>query len=210
MCWAGTTRERSGYRRLEGKRIIRTTVRRCQYHAWTLLRQRRRRTVVPCDRTTTSPAAAVFRRPGRIRSRVRNAKPVSPPLAHDMKRAVFDTDTDDRDAPAAATVAMRTSHISRAWPDATYCVMAAGFPAVCSFVNDRVDAEALATLYARGRLANTSSCETCVPSARELSAARECRARLKKSVPRTRRRPAAAAPRRTGSATFPPSPSAGW
>lgn len=66
-----------------------------------------------------------------------------------MKLAVFDTHTYDREALAAANV--RYAH------DLTFfdprltrqtASMATGFPAVCSFVNDRVDAETIATLQA--------------------------------------------------------------
>lgn len=65
--------------------------------------------------------------------------------------AVFDTHTYDREALSAAN--------DRYGHDLTFfeprltrhtASMAAGYPAVCSFVNDRVDAETLATLHAGG------------------------------------------------------------
>jgi D-lactate dehydrogenase len=68
-----------------------------------------------------------------------------------MKVAVFDTHAYDRETLTAANA--RHAH------DVTYfeprltrhtASLATGFPAVCSFVNDRVDAQALATLQAGG------------------------------------------------------------
>jgi D-lactate dehydrogenase len=68
-----------------------------------------------------------------------------------MKVAVFDTHAYDRETLTAANA--RHAH------DVTYfeprltrhtASLAAGFPAVCSFVNDRVDAQALTTLQAGG------------------------------------------------------------
>ncbi len=68
-----------------------------------------------------------------------------------MKLAVFDTHTYDREALAAANV--RFAHdLTFFEPRLTRqtASLAAGFPAVCSFVNDRVDAETIATLQAGG------------------------------------------------------------
>lgn len=68
-----------------------------------------------------------------------------------MKLAVFDTHAYDRDALTAAN--LRHAHdLAFLEPRLTRdtASLAAGFPAVCSFVNDRVDAEALATLHAGG------------------------------------------------------------
>jgi len=68
-----------------------------------------------------------------------------------MKLAVFDTHTYDRDALAAANG--RYAHdLTFFEPRLTRqtASMATGFPAVCSFVNDRVDAETLAILQAGG------------------------------------------------------------
>jgi D-lactate dehydrogenase len=68
-----------------------------------------------------------------------------------MKLAVFDTHTYDREALEAANV--RYAHdLTFFEPRLTRqtASMATGFPAVCSFVNDRVDAETLATLQTGG------------------------------------------------------------
>jgi len=68
-----------------------------------------------------------------------------------MKLAVFDTHTYDREALAAANV--RYAHdLTFFEPRLTSqtASMAIGYAAVCSFVNDRVDAESLATLHAAG------------------------------------------------------------
>jgi D-lactate dehydrogenase len=68
-----------------------------------------------------------------------------------MKLAIFDTHTYDREALAAANA--RYAHdLTFFEPRLTRqtASMAMGYPAVCSFVNDRVDAETLATLQAGG------------------------------------------------------------
>lgn len=68
-----------------------------------------------------------------------------------MKLAVFDTHAYDREALEAAN--LRYGHeLTYLEPRLTRhtASLATGFPAVCSFVNDRVDAQALATLHAGG------------------------------------------------------------
>ncbi len=68
-----------------------------------------------------------------------------------MKLAVFDTHTYDREALEAANA--RYAHdLTFFEPRLTLqtASLAAGYPAVCSFVNDRVDAETLAVLHAGG------------------------------------------------------------
>ena len=68
-----------------------------------------------------------------------------------MKLAVFDAHTYDREALAAAND--RYAHeLTYLEPRLTRhtASLASGFPAVCSFVNDRVDSEAMAILYAGG------------------------------------------------------------
>jgi D-lactate dehydrogenase len=68
-----------------------------------------------------------------------------------MKLAVFDAHTYDRDALTAANTRYRheLSYLEpRLTPDTAS--LARGFPAVCSFVNDHVDAAALATLHDGG------------------------------------------------------------
>jgi len=70
---------------------------------------------------------------------------------HNMKLAVFDTHAYDREALTAANA--RYAHdITYLEPRLTRetASLASGFPAVCSFVNDRVDAQALATLHSGG------------------------------------------------------------
>ncbi|HSK08608.1 MAG TPA: NAD(P)-dependent oxidoreductase, partial [Vicinamibacterales bacterium] len=68
-----------------------------------------------------------------------------------MKLAVFDTHAYDREALGRAN--LRHGHeLTFLEPrlTASTASLASGFPAVCSFVNDRVDAHALATLNAGG------------------------------------------------------------
>lgn len=68
-----------------------------------------------------------------------------------MKLAIFDTHAYDREALDAANIG-HAHDLTYLEPRLTRhtASMGAGFPAVCSFVNDRVDAEALATLQAGG------------------------------------------------------------
>ncbi|NOT45727.1 MAG: 2-hydroxyacid dehydrogenase [Acidobacteria bacterium] len=68
-----------------------------------------------------------------------------------MKLAVFDTHTYDREALTAANARFGhelTYFDTRLTRDTA--ALALGYPAVCSFVNDRVDAQALATLHGGG------------------------------------------------------------
>ncbi len=68
-----------------------------------------------------------------------------------MKLAVFDTHTYDREALVVANI--RYAHdLTFFEPRLTHqtASLATGFPAVCSFVNDRVNAQTLATLHAGG------------------------------------------------------------
>ena len=68
-----------------------------------------------------------------------------------MRLAVFDTHSYDRDAFDAANTNF-THEITYLEPRLTSrtAPLASGFPAVCSFVNDRVDAEAVSILHAGG------------------------------------------------------------
>lgn len=68
-----------------------------------------------------------------------------------MRLAVFDTHAYDRDAFDAANSRYR-HEVTYLEPRLTSrtAPLAAGFPAVCSFVNDRVDADAVSTLAAGG------------------------------------------------------------
>lgn len=68
-----------------------------------------------------------------------------------MRLAVFDTRSYDRHAFDAAnrTFTHEVTYLEPRLTNRT-APLAAGFPAVCSFVNDRVDAEAVSILYAGG------------------------------------------------------------
>ncbi|MBM4194963.1 MAG: hypothetical protein FJ202_11375 [Gemmatimonadetes bacterium] len=68
-----------------------------------------------------------------------------------MEIAVFDTHAYEREALSAANVRHR-HRLTFLEPRLTQetAALAVGFRAVCSFVNDRIDAAALATLHAGG------------------------------------------------------------